>query len=137
MQICQLTGAEADRVEHFGFVPDCHFHGHLSKGDAHQLAADGKVRFVSSRAVVAVGSASVSGYWYDKAVKKSDRHPGTAKSGPVRTRQLLKFMPRTMKHTVRDIKACGARRRQMSAAATNHQRESFVESKRMITQMTA
>lgn len=126
MQICQLTGTEADRVEHSGFVPDCHFHGHLSKGDAHQLAADGKVRFVSSRAVVAVGSAAVSGYWYDKAVKKSDRHPGTGKSGPVRTRQLLKFMPRTMKHTVRDIEACGARRRQMSAAATNHQRESFV-----------
>jgi hypothetical protein len=38
MQVCQLTGAEADRVEHSGFVPDCHFHGHLSKGDAHQLA---------------------------------------------------------------------------------------------------
>ena len=44
MQICQLTGAEADRVEHSAFVPDCHFHGHLSKSDAHQLAADGKVK---------------------------------------------------------------------------------------------
>src|SRR5437762_12824891 len=121
MQICQLTGAEADRVEHSAFVPDCHFHGHLSKSDAHQLAADGKVRFVNSRAVVAVGSASVSGYWYDKAAKKSDRHPGTAQSGPVRTRQLLNFMPRAMKHTVKAIEACGARLRRMSAAATNHQ----------------
>lgn len=132
MQICQLTGAEADRVQHSGFVPDCHFHGHLSKGDAYQLAADGKVRLVSSRAVVAVGSASVSGYWYDKAVKKSDRHQGTAKSGTaqsgwVRTHQLVNFMPRAMKHTVKDIEACGARRRLMSAAAINHERESFVE----------
>jgi hypothetical protein len=125
MQICQLTGADADSIEHSGFVPDCHFHAHLSKSDAHQLAADGKVRFVNNRAVVAVGS--VSGYWYDKAVRKHDRHLGTAQSGPVRTRQLLNFMPRAMKHTVRDIEACGARRRQMSAAAINHHRESFVE----------
>jgi hypothetical protein len=125
MQICQLTGLEADRVEHSGFVPDCHFHGHLSQGDARQLAADGKVRFVNSRAVVAVGSASMSGYWYDKAVRKHDRHLGTAQSGPVRTCQLLNFMPRAMKHTVKDIEACGARLRRMSATATNHQRESF------------
>jgi hypothetical protein len=98
MQICQLTGAEAERVERSSCVPDCHFHGHLSKSDAHQLAADGKVRFVNSRAVVAVGSASVSDYWYDEAAKKDGRYLGTAQSGPVRTHQLLNFMPCAMKH---------------------------------------
>jgi len=117
MQICQLTGAEADRVEHSGFVPDCHFHGHLSKGDAHQLAADGKVRFVNSRAVVAMDSVPLSKHWYDEAAKKNDgRYLGTAKSGTaqsgwVHTHQLVKFMPRGMKHKVRDIRACGARQR--------------------------
>jgi hypothetical protein len=119
-------------VEHDGVRPDCDQHGHLSRGDAQQRVDAGKARFVSSRAVVAVGSASVSGYWYDKAVKKSDRHQGTAKSGTaqsgwVRTHQLVNFMPRAMKHTVKDIEACGARRRLMSAAAINHERESFVE----------
>jgi hypothetical protein len=98
MQICELTRAEAERVEHSSFVPDCHFHRHLSKNDAHQLAADGKVRFVNSRAVVAAGPDLVSGYWYDKAVQKDDdRYLGTANSGPVRTQQLLNFMPRAVK----------------------------------------
>jgi len=104
MQVCQLTAAEAERLHDPGFVPDCHFHGHLSKRDAQQAAADGKVKFVSPRAVVAVGFATpLSGYWYDKVVKKNDRYLGSAKSGTaqsgwVRTHQLVNFMPRAMKH---------------------------------------
>lgn len=98
MQICQLTGAQAASLEHTGFVPACHFHGHLSKSDAHKLAADGKVRFVNSRAVVAVSSVPLSGYWYDKAVEKDDRrYLGVAISGPVRTHKLINFMPRATK----------------------------------------
>jgi hypothetical protein len=119
MQICQLTAAEAERVQHSGFVPDCHFHRHLSKRDADQAAADGKVRFVNRRAVVAAGSALLPGYWYDKAVQTNDRHLGIAKSGPVSTFQLLKFMPRGMKHRVRDIGACGAHGHLMTAKAVN------------------
>jgi hypothetical protein len=80
---------------------------------------DGKVVFVNPRAVVAVDSVPLSGYWYDNAVRKDDRHPGTAKSGLVRTRQLLNFMPRGMKHAVRDVEACGAHGRSMTAKAVN------------------
>jgi hypothetical protein len=98
MQICQLSAAEAERVPDPCFVPDCHFHKHLSKSDADQAAADGKVRFVNRRAVVAVGSVPLPWYWYDKAVQKNDRNLGIAKSGPVSTLQLLNFMPRGLKH---------------------------------------
>jgi hypothetical protein len=115
MQICLLT----EKVKHPGFVPDCRLHKHLSRGDALQAAADGKVTFVSPRAVVAVGSVPLSGYWYDDAVRRSDRYLGTAKSGPVRTRQLVTFMPRKVKHTVSDIGACGAHGRSMTAKTVN------------------
>ncbi len=118
MKICLLSAAEAQKAHDPDFVPDCHSHDHLSKRDAHQAAADGKVRFVSRRAVVAVSSA-LSGYWYDRAVRKNDRYLGTAKSGPVRTTQLLKSMPRGMKRRVRDVGACGAHGRLMTARAVN------------------
>jgi hypothetical protein len=85
------------------FIPDCHLHKHLSKKDADQAAAEGKVRFINHRAVVAAVSTPLSGYWYDNAVKKDDRYLGTAPSGPVRTMQLVNFMPRGMKPLVRDI----------------------------------
>lgn len=110
MQICQLSAAEAQRIHDSDLVPDCRFHKHLPKRDAEQAAADGKVRFLSPRAVVAVSSAPLSGYWYDGAVRKNDRYLGTAKSGQVRTTQLLKFMPRGMKRRVRAVRACGAAR---------------------------
>jgi hypothetical protein len=121
MQICQLTAAEADRVPDPGFVPDCHFHKHLSKRDADQAAADGKVRFVNRRAVVALGPALLSGYWYDKVAKQgsNDRYWGVAWSGRVRTKQLVNFMPRGMKHKVKDVGACGAHGRLMTAKAVN------------------
>jgi hypothetical protein len=119
MQICLLSAAEAKKVHDPVFVPDCHFHKHVSQQDAHQAAADGKVRFVSRRAVVAVDSVTLCGYWYDDAVRKSAGYLGTARSGPVRTRQLVNFMPRGMKHAVRDIEACGAHGRVVTAKTVN------------------
>jgi hypothetical protein len=85
-------------VERDGFRPDCNQHGHLSRGDAQQHVDVGAARFVSSRAVAAVGSAPPPGKWYDEAVKKNDRHMGIAKSGLVSAFQLLNFRPRGMKH---------------------------------------
>jgi hypothetical protein len=119
LQICQLTAAEAERVQDPGFLPDCHFHEHLSRCEAAQAVADGKLRFVSRRAVVAVGSVPLSAYWYDEAIKKNDRHLGMAKSGAVRTRQLLNFMPRAMRRKVRHVAACGAHGRVVTAKAVN------------------
>lgn len=128
MQICQLSAVEGARLRHSTFLPDCHLHGHLSKKDANELAAAGRVAFVSERAVVVAGPSSLSGYWYDKVAKEgtSDRYWGTAQSrsastGSVGTRQLVNFMPREIKHKVTDIAACGRRRRRMSAAAINGQ----------------
>jgi len=97
MQVCQVSRAEAEKIQSSGFVPDCHFHEHFSKRDADRAAADGRVRFISRRAVVAVGAAPLSGYWYDGAVKRNDRYLGTAQSGAVRTVQLVNFMPRRIK----------------------------------------
>jgi hypothetical protein len=119
MKICLLPGAEAKRVEDHGFSPDCHLHEHMSQRDARQAAADGKVRFVSRRAVVPVGSVSLAGYWYDDAVNRNDRYLGIAQSGGVRTTQLVNFMPRGMKHKVRYVRACGAQGRLMPAKAVN------------------
>ncbi len=118
MQICLLSEAEAQRIQDPNFVPDCHSHDHLSKADAHQAAADEKVRFVSPRAVVAV-SVPLSGYGYDSAVRKNDRYLGTARSGGVRTAQLVKVMPRGMKRRVKDVGACGAHGR-LTARAVDH-----------------
>lgn len=85
-------------VEHHGFRPDCSRHGHFSRVEARKLIDAGNVRSVSPRAVVAVSSAPLSGYWYDKAVEKDDRrYLGLANSGPVRTHQLINFMPRATK----------------------------------------
>jgi hypothetical protein len=104
-------------VEHHGFRPDCNRHGHFSKSEARELIDAGKVRFASPRAVVAVSSVPLPGYWYDEVAKKDDRrYLGTAKSGTAqlgwaRTHQLVNFMPRGMKHKVRDIRACSARQR--------------------------
>jgi hypothetical protein len=120
-------------VEHHDFRPDCNHHGHFSKGEARELINAGKVRFVSPRAVVAVSSGPLPGYWYDEVAKKDDRrYLGTAKSGTAqlgwaRTHQLVNFMPRAMKHTVKDIEACGAHQRRMSAIAVNGRGESFAE----------
>ena len=119
MQVCQLSEREAERMQHPGFVPDCHLHKHLSRRDANQAAADGKVRFITRRAVVAVSPVLLSTYWYDDAVKRKDRYLGTAQSGTVRTTQLISFMPRGMKHRVRDIEACGAHDRLMTVRAVN------------------
>jgi hypothetical protein len=119
MQICQLSAAEAQRVHDPDFVPDCRLHKHLPRRDAEQAAADGRVRFVSRRAVVADSSAPLSGYWYDSAVRKNDRYLGAAKSGPVRTVQLVSFMPRGMKRRVRDVGACGAHGRLVNARTVN------------------
>ena len=94
MQICQLSKSEAEKMQHPGFVPDCHSHPHLSKRDAKQAEADGRVRFVSPRAVVPVGPPPGSEYWYDRSVGRNDRYLGAARSGVVRTLQLLSFMPR-------------------------------------------
>ncbi len=118
MQICQLSRAEAQRAQDAGFVPDCRTHKHLSKREADQAASNGKVRFLNRRAVVAVDSVPLSGYWYDDAVNRNDRYLGGAKSGGVRTMQLLNFMPRGIEHRVRDIGASGARGRLMTARAT-------------------
>jgi hypothetical protein len=117
MQVCQLSEGEAQRVLHLSSVPDCHLHMHLSKRDAEQAAADGTVRFISRRAVVAVDPVSPCGYWYDAAVKRNDRYLGPA--GTVRTMQLVNFMPRGLKHQVRDIEACGGHSRSMTAKAVN------------------
>lgn len=119
MQICQLSGGEAERMKQINFVPDCHLHEHLSKRDAEQAVADGRARFVSHRAVVAVAPRPLCEYWYDAAVQRNDRYLGTARSGAVRTRQLVSFMPRGMNHRVRDIEACGAHGRSMTAKAIN------------------
>jgi|SRR5579863_2512356 len=119
MQVCQLSTAEAERVKDLAFVPDCRFHKHLSKQDAEKAGADGRVKFVSRRAVVALGPVPLSGYWYDHAVYRNDRYLGTAQSGPVRTNQLLKFMPRGMKRRVRDVGACGTHGRLMNVRAVN------------------
>jgi hypothetical protein len=107
MQICLLCEAEVQKAQNPDFVPDCHSHDHLSKPDARQAAADGKVRFVSPRAVVVVSPVPLTGYWYDEAVNKNDRYLGTAKSGQVRTTQLLKFMPRGRKRRVTAIGLVG------------------------------
>jgi hypothetical protein len=117
MQICQLSEGEAERVQYLKFVPDCHLHKHLSKRDAEQAAADGTLRFISQRAVVAVGPVSPCGYWYDASDKGNDRDMGTARSGAVRTTQIVNFMPRGMKHRVRDIAAWGAQGRSMTPKA--------------------
>ena len=106
-------------VEHHGFRPDCNQHGHLSRRDAQQRVDVGTDRFVSRRAVVGVSSEPPPGKWYDEAVMKDDRHLGVAKSGGVSTFQLLNFMPRGMKHRVRDIGACGAHGHLMTAKAVN------------------
>jgi hypothetical protein len=119
MQICQLSTVEAEKVKHFGCVPDCRLHTHISQGDAQLLSESGKVRFISRRAVVAVSPVSLSTYWYDRAVKTEGRYLGTAQSGTVRTTQLVNFMPRGMKHRVRDIEACGAHGRLMTAKTVN------------------
>jgi hypothetical protein len=111
MKICLLDEAEVQKAQDPDFVPDCHSHDHLSKPDARQAAADGKVRFVSPRAVVVLSPVPLTGYWYDEAVNKNDRYLGTAKSGQVRTTQLLKFMPRGRKRRVTAIGACGAETR--------------------------
>jgi hypothetical protein len=75
-----------------------------------------------------VGSVPLPGYWYDKAVEKNDRYLGTAKSGPdpsmaksgaVRTRQLLNFMPRAMRHKVKHVGAGGSHGHLMTAKAVN------------------
>lgn len=118
MQICHLSKSDAERIQHPGFVPDCHFHDHLSRKDADQAVADGRVRFISRRAVVAVGPAPLSGHWYDEAVGRPGRNLGTARSGAVRTMQLLDFLPRGLKHKVRNIKARGARRRRLVTTKT-------------------
>ena|ERR1700692_2296586 len=98
MQICQVSPNEAEKIRGTGFVPDCHLHKHLSRRDADQAAADGRVRFINRRAVVAVGQAPLSGYWYDVAVKRKDgRNWARAQSGLVRTMQLVNFMPRQIK----------------------------------------
>ncbi len=119
MQIFQLSTVEAEKVKHFGCVPDCRLHTHISQGHAELLSESGKVRFISRRVVVAVSPVSLSTYWYDRAVKTEGRYLGTARSGAVRTRQLVNFMPCGMKHRVRDIKACGAHGRSMIAKAIN------------------
>jgi hypothetical protein len=119
MQICLLSVAEAQKVQDPDFVPDCHLHKHLSIRDAHQAAANGQVRFVSPRAVVAVAPVPLSGYWYDAAVRKNDRYLGRVKSGPVRTTQLVKFMPRGMNRRLRGVEAYGAHGRLMTSRAVN------------------
>lgn len=119
MQICQLAEVEAERMQHLDFVPDCHLHSHLSRRDAERAVADGRVRFISRRAVVVMGPRPLSGYWYDDAVKRDDRYLATAQSADIRTTQLVNFMPRGMKHKVRDIEACGAHGRSMTAKAVN------------------
>jgi len=144
MQICLLSAAEAKGVEDHGFSPDCHLHKHLSKWDARQAAADGRIRSVNHRAVFAVIAdtdspksaeasrltsgateadtqawGSLSNYWYDDAVNWNDRYLGTAQSGGVRTTQLMNFMPRGMKHKVRGVRARGAQGRLMPAKAVN------------------
>jgi hypothetical protein len=98
LQICQVSPDEAEKIQNTGVVADCHFHKHLSRGDADQAVADGRVRFINRRAVVAVGQAPLSGYWYDVAVKRENgRYLGGAQSGLVRTLQLVNFMPRGIK----------------------------------------
>jgi hypothetical protein len=95
MQICQLSIDEANKIQSTGLVPNCRLHKHLSRRDADRAAADGKVRFVTRRAVVAVDQAPLSGYWYDVAVQRKDgQYWGRAQSGLVRTMQLVNFMPR-------------------------------------------
>jgi hypothetical protein len=121
MQICLVDAAEGKKIQLSGYVPDCHFHQHISERDAHQADADGKVRFVSPRAVVAVDSFPLCGYWYDAAVNRNDRYQGTAQSGGFATKQLVNFMPRGTKHKVRDIAAHGAHGRLMTAKAVNVQ----------------
>ena len=121
MQICQLSEAQAQKLQILGLAPDCHSHKHISKADAHQAAADGRVRFVSPRTVVAVDSLSLGGYWYDAAVNRDDRYLCTAQSGAFQTKQLVNFMPRGMKHKVRDIAAHSAHGRLMTSKAVNIQ----------------
>lgn len=121
MQYCLLSAAEEQNIQTPGFAPDCHSHKHISKRDARQAEADGKVRFVSPRAVVAVDSLSLRGYWYDAAVNRDDCYLSTARSGDVQTTQLVNFMPRGMKHKDRNIAAHGAHGRLMTAKAVNVQ----------------
>jgi hypothetical protein len=108
MQYCMLSAAEAQNIQSPGFAPDCRSHKHISKRDAHQAEADGKVRFVSPRTVVAVDSLLLREDWYDAAVNRDDCYLSTARSGAVQTTQLVNFMPRGMKHKVRNIAAHGA-----------------------------
>ena len=119
MQICQLSKGEAKQMKYLGVLPDCHLHTHLSKRDAEQAVADGRVKVVSRRAVEVVGPRPIAGYWYDMAVQRNDRYLGTAQSGAVRTTQMVNFMPRGMKHRVRDIEACGAHGHSLTAKAVN------------------
>jgi hypothetical protein len=118
VQICQLSKSEFEKMQHLGFVPDCHSHAHLSKRDAEQAYADGRVKRVSRRAVVVVGPPPGSEYWYDKTVRRNDRYVAAARSGAVRTMQLVNFMPRA-KHKVYGIGACGAHGCSMTAKAVN------------------
>jgi hypothetical protein len=93
VQICQLTPAEAEKIQR-GLGVNCHLHPHLSRNNARQLADNGRVRFINERAVVPVGCALLSDYWYDWAVRKNDRYWATVGSGPVSTRQMVNFMPK-------------------------------------------
>jgi len=117
LQICQLTLSEAEKIQR-GLVVDCHLHSHLSRNDACQLVVNGRVRFINERAVVPVGCAPLSDYWYDWAVLKNDRHWATVRSGPVTARQMVSYMPKR-KHKVKRITACGAPARRLSVAAVN------------------
>jgi hypothetical protein len=117
LQICQLTSAEAEKIQR-GLVVDSHLHSHLSRNDARQLVENGRVRFINERAVVPVGCALLSDYWYDWAVLKNDRHWATVGSGPVTTRQMVSYMPKR-KHKVKRITACGAPACRQSVRAIN------------------
>ena len=113
MQICQLTIDEVRKIEYPGYIPDCHLHAHLSKGDAQKLANEGRFRFFGPRKLVPVGISSpqeLSDYLYRKLVvcKDDGQYWGTA--GQVRTKQLVNFMPRGPKHKFR-IGASGSRGR--------------------------
>lgn len=99
MQVCFLSAAEADRVEHQRTVPDCRLHQHISKSDARQLIDAGRVTAVNARTVVNVGSpSSASKYWYDKVVQIDNRYWGVVRSGSrrsgwVRTFGSINYMP--------------------------------------------
>jgi hypothetical protein len=117
VQICQLTPAEAENIQ-LGLGVNCHRHPHLSRSDARQLVDSGRVRFLNERAVVPTDRVLLSDYWYDWAVRKNDRHWTTIRSGPVRTRQMVDYMPKR-KHKVKRIKACGAPACRLSVKAVN------------------